>query len=515
MNYVIVNIEFLYKIYVQSKHAAFDWKIQRLTKRHQQYQQYQQSILKEILPDILPFITTMCNRSLEEGWLPESQRHAILKPILKKDGLDAKDVKSYRPISNLTFISKLVERLVNLQLTEFLEKSGLFPKLQSGFRARHSTETALLKVMSDIMASTDKGNITLLGLLDMSAAFDTVDHHILLDRLEVSYGLKGHVLSWLRSFLSNRTQQVLMNGSSSLVTRIKSGVPQGSILGPLLFLLYTADIPCLATKHGINIHCYADDGQLYLYSRADMADNVVKKVVGCISEIDAWMSSNRLKLNADKTQFTWLGTRQQLDKINIPSINLGSSAVQLQSYVNNLGVIFDQKLSMKQHVDKISRSAFYYLRQLRVIRKSLTTKACEALVHAFVSSRLDYCNCLLYGVGENSWNDYSPFFVPPPVSCFANSNTTRSLPIYGTDFTGFPWSKESSSRFAYSFSSVDPTRLQFTSPRCCMRSNARRDTTSVLIRDSTMTFLDVPPFALDPAVLLFPARHSGTVYQTH
>jgi len=334
------------------------------------------------------------------NWLPESQRHAILKPILKKDGLDAKDVKSYRPISNLTFISKLVERLVNLQLTEFLEKSGLFPKLQSGFRARHSTETALLKVMSDIMASTDKGNITLLGLLDMSAAFDTVDHHILLDRLEVSYGLKGHVLSWLRSFLSNRTQQVLMNGSSSLVTRIKSGVPQGSILGPLLFLLYTADIPCLATKHGINIHCYADDGQLYLYSRADMADNVVKKVVGCISEIDAWMSSNRLKLNADKTQFTWLGTRQQLDKINIPSINLGSSAVQLQSYVNNLGVIFDQKLSMKQHVDKISRSAFYYLRQLRVIRKSLTTKACEALVHAFVSSRLDYCNCLLYGVGE-------------------------------------------------------------------------------------------------------------------
>ena len=112
------------------------------------------------------------------------------------------------------------------------------------------------------------------------------------------------------------------------------------------------------------------------------------------------MSSNRLKLDADKTQFTWLGTRQQLDKINIPTINLGSSVVQLQSCVNNLGVIFDQKLSMKDHVDKVYRSAFYYLRQLRVIRKSLTTKACEALVHAFVSSRLDYCNCLLYGIGE-------------------------------------------------------------------------------------------------------------------
>ena len=191
-----------------------------------------------------------------------------------------------------------------------------------------------------------------------------------------------------------------MNGSSPLITKVKSGVPQGSILGPLLFLLHTVDIPCLATTHGINIHRYADDGQLYLYSQTDMADTVVKKVVECISAIDAWMSFNRLKLNADKTQFTWLGTRQQLDKINIPTINLRSSVVQLQSCVSNLSVIFDQKLTMKDHVDKISRSAFYYLRQLRVIRKSLTTKACEALVYVFAFSRLDYCNCLLYGIGE-------------------------------------------------------------------------------------------------------------------
>ena len=117
-------------------------------------------------------------------------------------------------------------------------------------------------------------------------------------------------------------------------------------------------------------------------------------------------------------------------------------------------------------------------------------------------------------LAKHCWIDYSPFFAPPPVSCFANSSMTRSLPIYETDFTGFPWSKESSLRFACSFSSADSTRLQSTSPKCCMRSNARRDTTSGLIRDSTMTFLDVRPFAPDPAVLLFPVRHSGTVYRT-
>ena len=130
------------------------------------------SILKEFLDKLLPFITEMCNRSLLEGRrVPLSQRHAIITPIIKKPGLDHEDVKSYRPISNLTYMSKLVERMVCRQVTSSLEGNGLLPKHQSGFRARHSTETAVLKVMSDILAAADDGKVTLLGLLDMSAAF--------------------------------------------------------------------------------------------------------------------------------------------------------------------------------------------------------------------------------------------------------------------------------------------------------------------------------------------------------
>ena len=225
----------------------------------------------------------------------------------------------------------------------------------------------------------------------MSAEFDTVDHSILLQRAEVSFGLSGTVLSWLASFLDGRTQQeqVVFNGATSSVERITSGVPQGSVLGPLLFLLYTADVPLIASEFGLGVHCYADDGQLYLSGSAESSGMSVTVVVDCIAEMDRWMSSNRLKLNTDKTQFIWLGSRQQLLKVEIDSIQLGSSSVPLKSSVNNLGVIFDGQLSMREHVRHVCRSSFYQLCQLRVVRGSLTFEAATQLVHAFINSKLE------------------------------------------------------------------------------------------------------------------------------
>ena len=217
---------------------------------------------------------------------------------------------------------------------------------------RLPTQTAVLKVISDILGAADQGCVALLGLLDMSAAFDTVDHDILLVRLATSFGMAGTALAWLRSFLSGRSQQVSFNGGLSSIGLITTGVPQGSVLGPLLFLLYSADVPLIASQHGLGIHCYADDGQIYIFDKAAAATGhgMVDKVASCIEEIDRWMSSSRLKLNSEKTQFIWLGSRQQLSKVDVDHVQLGNYAVAPQSKVCNLGVHLDGQLTMKVHV---------------------------------------------------------------------------------------------------------------------------------------------------------------------
>ena len=156
----------------------------------------------------------LCQKSLKDGSVPISQKTAVVSPILKQVNLDPNECLNYRPISNLTFLSKLLERLVVQQLTGYLDRAGLMPVNQSAYRQYHSTETALLKVVSDVAEAMDVGKLTLMGMLDISAAFDTVDHVILRNRLSKSYGLAGTVFDWITSFLSERSQVVLFNGQS-------------------------------------------------------------------------------------------------------------------------------------------------------------------------------------------------------------------------------------------------------------------------------------------------------------
>ena len=218
------------------------------------------------LISFLTLITNMVNESLADDCLPYSQKHAIVSPLPKKPGLDVADMANYRPVSNLTFVSKVTERAVASQLNEYLVANDLLPRYQSAYRKRHSTETAMLRVWSDVLMAADRRQVTLLGLLDLSAAFDCVDHDILLQRLQFGLGLSDVVLGWIQSFLTN--VQVTFNGQLCSKQSVLFGVPRGSVLGPLLYLLYTAELKQLILRHGLHIHQYADDSQRASQRRA-------------------------------------------------------------------------------------------------------------------------------------------------------------------------------------------------------------------------------------------------------
>ncbi len=179
-----------------------------------------------------------------------------------------------------------------------LAKNDLCEEFQSGFRPRHSTETALVKITNDLLLASDQGCISLLVLLDLSAAFDTIDHDILVDRLQNYTGIQGQALRWFRSYLSDRYHFVYLNGESSQLSPVKYGVPQGSVLGPLLFSIYMLPLGNIIRKYGISFHCYADDTQLYISTRPDETSKL-SKLTECVKNVKDWMTNNFLLLNSD------------------------------------------------------------------------------------------------------------------------------------------------------------------------------------------------------------------------
>ena len=192
-------------------------------------------IMKTLKAVFAPILALLINISISQATLPSSYKRAIIRPRLKKPGLDPSDPANYRPVSNLSFVSKLIERVIHRQLTQlstYVETNQLLPPTQSGFRRFHSTETAVVKVYNDIVTALDAGLITALLLLDFSAAFDCVDPSILLQVLELKFGITASALKWIASFLTDRTHSVRVGTRTSKVCNILFGVPQGSILGP-------------------------------------------------------------------------------------------------------------------------------------------------------------------------------------------------------------------------------------------------------------------------------------------
>uniref|UniRef100_A0A8C9Y8D9 Reverse transcriptase domain-containing protein n=1 Tax=Sander lucioperca TaxID=283035 RepID=A0A8C9Y8D9_SANLU len=225
----------------------------------------------------------------------------------------------------------------------FLNEQNILEIFQSGFKTLHSTESALLRVFNDIFLATDSGLVSILVLLDLSAAFDTIDHTILLQRLEHLVGIKGIALSWFKSYFSERSQFVNINDKPSKYAKVSHGVPQGSVLGPILFSLYMLPLGNIIRKHSINFHCYADDTQLYLSIKPDESGQLAK-LQACIKDIKSWMTHNFLMLNSNKTEVIVLGPKHHRTSLSKDIATLDGITLASSTTVRNLGIIFDQDL---------------------------------------------------------------------------------------------------------------------------------------------------------------------------
>ena len=244
-------------------------------------------------------------------------KHAVVQPILKKPNLDPLDLKSYRPISNLSSISKLIERLATNRFNHHISTHSLLPVNQSAYRCHHSTETAVVSVFNNIARSIDNNQISALVLLDMSAAFDTVDHAILMSVLEKRFGVQHEALRWFTSYSSNRTQSVYVGEDHTSPSTLHCGVPQGSVIGPAEYIVYTEELDSIIRPRKFDHHMYADDIQLLSVMSLAEVPQFRSKIENCILAVRDWCSSRRLTLNPDKTELIWFASISNFEKVAI------------------------------------------------------------------------------------------------------------------------------------------------------------------------------------------------------
>ncbi len=346
--------------------------------------------------NILAFLT---NLSINQGCFPTQFKKAQITPLMKKPCLDPDDPASYRPISNLNTISKIIERLVLTRIIAHVSSSPSVDCLQSAYRRFHSTETALLKVTDDIYKAFNDGQSLLLVALDMSAAFDCINHGTLLNRLQHTFGVSGKAFDWFRSYLHRRTAFVKFNSSSSSCNDLAAGVPQGSSLGPVLFSLYIAPLAELIKSLGVHYHQYADDTQLYIAISKNNKDTELETLQQCTSGVQQWLMHNGLLLNpakSDAVQFTLGKGRSAIEEIS--KVCVSGVAIKPSMFVKSLGVTLDKHLSFNEQVDNVCKSAYFHIRALRHIRESLPDDVAKTVACSIVSSRLDYCNALYYNL---------------------------------------------------------------------------------------------------------------------
>ena len=319
------------------------------------------SLLKANVNVIAPTLTRIINLSLESAMVPADMKSALITPVRKKTSLDSNELMNYRPISNLSFVSKLLERHIAADLRCYIDENTLLDPFQSAYRPRHSTETALVCIHDDIMQALDRKKGVILVLLDVTAAFDTVSHSMLLRQL-YSIGIRESALAWLTSYLSDRALAIKISDVVSRKQRLDCGVPQGSVLGPLLFTIYCMPISSIFAKHGVKYHMYADDTQLYVEfprNRPTDAENAAHRIGNCVTDLKRWLTDHQLLLNESKTAAIAFNVPSCKVPPAITDINICGCNITLQQTVRDIGVVLDSGMDMSAQVSRMCQSAYF------------------------------------------------------------------------------------------------------------------------------------------------------------
>ena len=333
--------------------------------------------------------------SMKQSIFPKSEKIAYIKPSYKGKG-DKENLNSYRPISNLSFLSKVIETVVYKQTWNYVKQHKIIPEEQSAYRENHSTETTVCAIVNDMNEIIVNGKCGIMIMLDLSAAFDTVDHKLLLESL-LAIGIKEEVHKWFENYLEDRSTAVVFLNEKSQIKKLKRGVPQGSVLGPLLFGIYTIELSRILDKHGVMYKLYADDTQFYF--QFETIEEAKNKIDAIMSDIKLWMTLKKLKLNEDKTECMLFGSTHTLKKYDhLENITIGLSIINIKKVVRDLGVQVDSTLSMKNQVLQTVKMCNFNIRNIAFIRKYLNEDALKTAICNYVLSRLDYCNSLYKGL---------------------------------------------------------------------------------------------------------------------
>ena len=354
-------------------------------------------LLKQLSPEIYKVLTCIINQSLMTGIFPNSLKIAKISPIYKKEDPHLTD--NYRPISLLPVISKVFEKVAFKQVYNYFDKNKLLYKSQYGFRKKHSTELAGLEFNDKIVNYLDKGQLPLAIFLDLSKAFDTIDHDILIRKLYY-YGVAGNSLNWFKSYLTNRKQYVQFKDSVSSCSMIKTGVPQGSILGPLLFIIYMNDIAHITDKFYFTI--YADDTTLiapictFSVSDKNDYDTISQNINSEINVITDWLALNKLSLNAKKTKMMVFHYHQK--RISNMKLKLFINRTKIEQVKEFcfLGVVFDECLTWKSHVQKIGGKISMANGTLNRLKKFLPQEVLKIIYNSLILPHLNF-GILLWG----------------------------------------------------------------------------------------------------------------------